>query len=78
MGDRRCEMNAYESAELAGPLRRLTLGFPDVPADVVASMLGDAYILVVTACGEPRIDRAEELAQLRLEIRTRHPIRASH
>jgi hypothetical protein len=67
-------MNAREGAELAGPLHRLALGFPDVPVDVVSSMLSDAYVLVVTACGEPRVDRAEELARLRLEVRTRHPM----
>ena len=66
---------AYEQyPELAGPLRRLTTGFPDVPADVVTSILADSYILVVEVSGEPQIDRAEELAERRLEMRTRHPI----
>ncbi|HVT21467.1 MAG TPA: hypothetical protein VHE57_08785 [Mycobacteriales bacterium] len=63
-----------EYPELAGPLRRLACGFPDVPHDVVASILTDAYILTVNVTGEPLVDRAEELAQVRLEVRTRHPI----
>lgn len=67
-------MNASESPELAEPLHRLTTGFPDVPADAVASILGDAYVLVATASGQPLVDKAEELAQLRLEVRTRHPL----
>ena len=67
-------MDPVERPELTGPLRRLTAGFPDVPAHAVASILSDAYVLVATATGEPRVDRAEELAQLRLEVRTRHPL----
>ncbi|HET7309696.1 MAG TPA: hypothetical protein VFJ17_00060 [Mycobacteriales bacterium] len=69
-------MNVYQSPELAQPLSRLTAGFPDVPADAVASILGDAYVTVATASGEPQVDRAEALAQLRLEVRTRHPLGA--
>lgn len=60
--------------ELHSPLRRLVAGFPDVPSDVVASFLADAYILVVTSTGEPLVDKAEQLATLRLEIRTGHPL----
>lgn len=67
-------MNPLDRPELAGPLHRLTVGFPDVPADAVASILGDAYLTVVTATGRPEVPRAEELATLRLEVRTRHPI----
>lgn len=67
-------MQPEDHPELGGPLRRLTHGFPDVPRDVVASILTDAYIMTVNVTGEPRVDRAEELAQLRLEVRTRHPI----
>ncbi|HET6815650.1 MAG TPA: hypothetical protein VFH66_00280 [Mycobacteriales bacterium] len=67
-------MNATDLPELASALRRLIAGFPDVPGDAVASILGDAYVLVATASGEPQVDRAEDLAQLRLEVRTRHPI----
>ena len=69
-------MNVMERPELAGPLRRLIAGFPDVPADAIASILGDAYMVVVTASGRPQVDRAAELAQLRLEVRTRHPLGA--
>ncbi|HVS68241.1 MAG TPA: hypothetical protein VHE56_06790 [Mycobacteriales bacterium] len=65
-------MNPEDFPELAGPLRRLITGFPDVPPDVVTSILADSYITAVSVTGEPRVDRAEELAQLRLEVRTRH------
>lgn len=61
--------------ELDRALARLCRQFPDVPRSAVASLLGDSYHTVVTASGEPRVDRAEELTRLRLEVRTRHPAR---
>lgn len=67
-------MNPEDFPELAGPLRRLIAGFPDVPSDVVTSIMADAYILVVSVTGEPQVDRAEELAELRLEARVGHPL----
>jgi len=63
-------MDAYE---LHGALTRLREQFPDVPADAVTSTLGDSYQLVVTVSGQPLVGRAEDLARLRLEVRTRHP-----
>jgi hypothetical protein len=59
--------------ELDQALRRLCEQFPDVPADAVASVLGDSYQAVVEASGEPLVDKGEELARLRLEVRTGHP-----
>ena len=47
--------------------------FPDVPCDVVTSVFTDSFIVVVDAAGEPLVDKAEELARIRLELRTRHP-----
>jgi len=61
--------------ELGAPLQRLVAGFPDLPRDVISSILSDSYVKVVEASGMPQVDRAEELAQLRLEVRTRHPMR---
>lgn len=58
--------------ELDGALSRLRAEFPDVPGDAVASIMGDSYQLVVTVSGQPLVDRAEDLARLRLEVRTRH------
>lgn len=62
-------MNAHE---LDGAIARLREEFPDVPGDAVTSVMGDSYQLVVTVSGQPLIDRAEDLARLRLEVRTRH------
>lgn len=54
-------------------VERLADQFPDVPADVVVAIFGDAFQLVVERAGLPLVDKAEELARLRLEVRTRHP-----
>lgn len=62
-----------ENQQLEASLHRLIAGFPDVPPDVVSSLLGDSYITVVRAAGRPLVDEAERLATLRLEVRTRHP-----
>jgi hypothetical protein len=59
--------------DLDGASRRLIRQFPDVPHDAVVSILGDAFRLVVEASGLPLTSKAEELARLRLEVRTRHP-----
>ena len=59
--------------ELDDAATRLHHEFPDVPTDAIASILGDSYQLVVTVSGQPLVDRAEELARLRLEVRTGHP-----
>jgi hypothetical protein len=58
--------------ELHQALHRLCAEFPDVPADAVASILGDSYQTVVEASGKPLVDKGEELARLRLEVRTGH------
>ena len=63
-------MNA---SELDHALRRLCEQFPDVPTDAVASVLGDSYQAVVEASGQPLVNKGEELARLRLEVRTGHP-----
>lgn len=54
-------------------LARLADEFPDVPHDVITSLFGDSYQVVVEATGAPLVGKAEELARLRLEVRTRHP-----
>lgn len=54
-------------------LARLITQFPDVPHDVITSLFGDSYQVVVEATGAPLVDKAEELTRLRLEVRTRHP-----
>lgn len=59
--------------EVEAVLARLCRQFPWVPRDVIASMLGDSYRIVVEASGRPLICRAEELTRLRLEVRTRRP-----
>lgn len=53
-------------------LARLEEQFPDVPRDTIRSLFGDSYQTVVDVTGEPLVDKAEDLARLRLEIRTRH------
>ena len=62
-----------DAHEMDGALTRLREQFPDVPADAVTSILGDSYQLVVSVSGQPLVGRAEDLARLRLEVRTRHP-----
>lgn len=59
--------------ELEPSLARLCRNFPGVPHDVIASVLGDSYRVVVEASGEPLVDKAEVLTRLRLEVRTRRP-----
>lgn len=59
--------------ELDPVILRLVEEFPGVPHDAVASIVGDSYRLVVEACGEALVGKAEELARLRLEVRTRAP-----
>jgi hypothetical protein len=59
-------------AELDDALHRLCEQFPDVPADAVAFVLGDSYQAVVEASGEPLVGKGEDLARLRLEVRTGH------
>lgn len=54
-------------------LARLNQQFPDVPHDVITSLFGDSYQVVVGVTREPRVDKAEELTRLRLEMHTRHP-----
>jgi hypothetical protein len=57
-------------------LRHLLGQFPDVPPDVITSMFGDSYQVVVDTTGAPLVDKAEELTRLRLEVRTRHAAEA--
>lgn len=59
--------------ELDNALAQLADQFPDVPLDAIASMLGESYRVVVEASGRPLVDKAEQLARLRLEVRTRRP-----
>lgn len=59
--------------ELDAALARLTRQFPDVPGEAVTALLGDSYQQVVEISGRPLVDKAEQLARLRLEVRTRHP-----
>lgn len=59
--------------ELDSALVRLCLEFPGTPQDVVRSVLGDSYEVVVNATGQPLLDKVEELARLRLEVRTGLP-----
>ena len=59
--------------ELDSAILRLVDEFPGVPADAVVSIVGDSYRVVVEATGEPLVEKAEELARLRLEVRTRAP-----
>ena len=54
-------------------IERLVRQFPDVPGDVVASIFGDVFQVVVECTGLPLVGKAEEFARLRLEVRTRHP-----
>lgn len=58
-------------------LARLDQQFPDVPHHAITSVFGDSYQVVVDVSGEPLVDKAEELARLRLEMRTRHPARTA-
>jgi len=60
-------------SELRDAAERLCRQFPGVPRDAVASLLGDSYRVVVEAAGAPEVGKAEELARLRLEIRTGRP-----
>ena len=61
--------------ELNQALGRLAHEFPDVPRDAVVSILGDSYQLVVEISHQPLVETAEQLAELRLEVRTGHPAR---
>lgn len=70
--------DSIDSAALADSLARLESGFPDVPRDVIAGLLGDSYLTVVNVAGEPLVDEAERLATLRLEVRTRHASLRGH
>jgi hypothetical protein len=58
--------------------RRLMAGFPDATPDLVSSVLADSYRVVAAAAdGVPTAQRVEELARLRLEVRTGHPYAAN-
>jgi hypothetical protein len=62
-----------EDGELAPAVARLVAEFPDVPPDVVVSLLSDSYRSVIGWTERPLVDKAEDLTRLRLEVRTRHP-----
>lgn len=62
--------------ELDSAIVHLTAQFPDVPHDAIVSIVGDSYRVIVEAVGCPLVDKAEELARLRLEVRTRTPAAA--
>lgn len=66
-------MRPVPDSELRDVVDRLCREFPGVPRDAIASVLGDSYQVVVEAAGSPEVDKAEELARLRLEIRTGRP-----
>jgi hypothetical protein len=59
--------------DLADAVTRLCRQFPGTPRDAIRSVLGDSYLVVVDAAGRPDVDKAEELARLRLEVRTGRP-----
>lgn len=70
MADPNISAAASEQDRMTVSLARLGRQFPWVPRDTIASILGESYRLVVEASGRPLVDRAEELARIRLEIRT--------
>lgn len=59
--------------ELEAAIVHLVTQFPGVPRDAIVSIVGDSYRVIVEAVGSPLVDKAEELARLRLEVRTRTP-----
>lgn len=64
-----------DEQDLCGAIARLAEEFPDVPRDAIASMFGDSYQLVVEVSDQPLVETAEQLTELRLEVRTGHPAR---
>ena len=56
-------------------LARLCAEFPELPQDVISSVLDDSLQTVVEASGQRLVQKGEELARIRLEVRTRHPAR---
>ncbi len=50
-------------------VKRLAHDYPTVPWDAVVSLFSDSYRTVIEASGAPLVDRAEDLARMRLDIR---------
>ena len=70
-GEPTCAPSSSPSdAELLLALDRLCRQFPGLPRDVIVSVLGDSFQVVVDAADAPLVDKAEELARIRLEVRT--------
>ena len=61
------------SPKFAGVTARLRAQFADIDEREIVRVLEDSYELEYATMGEPALDRAEQLARLRLEIRARHP-----
>jgi len=59
-----------DAQAVAQAVARLAEDFPQVPHDTVVSVFTDSYRVVVEATGVPLVDKAAELALIRLEVRT--------
>jgi hypothetical protein len=59
------------SSSRAVAVEQLAQRYPDVPLETVRTIVSDAYATVHKMLGHSDLDTALDLAQLRLDIRTR-------